>query len=110
VQSTESTLTTESRSDDGSWIGPSRSGQSSDRIDSMAELHWELSVEHWVPDDQSRRNRVRWFVWNLVGIGNPPSRPVIATAEEVTTVAADSMPDLPDLPNRRLLRVVRTSR
>jgi hypothetical protein len=107
---TTSKKTTEHPSDGGGSLDPRSDAPSSNCVDSMVELHWGLSIEHWVPDHGSRFNRFRWFVFDLLGIGNPPSRLERATAEEVTRVGADSMPDLPDSPNRRLVKVVRTSR
>jgi hypothetical protein len=107
MESTKSKETTERLSDDDSFFGPRWGGPSSNRIDdSMVDLHWEIGIEHWVPDDHSRLNRLRWFVWDLVGIGNPPSRAERATAEEVTTVPADSVPILQNLPNRRFVKAV----
>ena len=107
MAATTSKVSTECFSDHGSSLEPRSDAPSPNRTDdSMVELHWEISIEYWVRDDRNRLNRVRWFVWDLVGIGNPPSRAERATAEEVTSVTADSVPNLPGLPNRRLLRVV----
>jgi hypothetical protein len=104
---TTSVETTERPSGDSSSLDLRWDAPSSNRIDdAMVELHWEISIEHWVPYDRSRLNRVRWFIWDLVGIGNPPSRAERASAEEVTMVMADSVPNLPTLPNRRLVKVV----
>jgi hypothetical protein len=74
--------------------------------DSMVDLHWEISIEHWVRDDRSLLHRLRWLVWDVVGLGDPPSKAERATAEEVTTVRADSVTALPDQPNRRLVKSV----
>lgn len=95
MEPTKYTETTEGPLDRGNSLGPSWDGPCS-----MVDVYWEICIEHWVPDDQSRLNRLRWFVWNLLGVGNPPSRAEIATAEEVTTVTADSALTLPKLPNR----------
>lgn len=106
---TKLTETTERPFDDrgslGSrWVGPDSTGCDG----SMFDVHWEISIEHWVADDESRLNRLRWFVWNLLGVGNPPSRVERATAAEVTTVTtADSVLTLPKAPNRRLVKIVR---
>lgn len=102
MELTEYTETTQGVLDDGNSLGPSSDGPCS-----MVDVYWEICIEHWVPDDRSRLNRLRWFVWNVLGVGNPPSRAEIATAEEVTTVTADSVLTLPKLPNRRLRKIVR---
>ncbi len=73
--------------------------------DDLVDLHWEISVDYEVPDTQTRTNRLRWFVWSLVRIGNPPSKTKTATASEVTTVTASSVPSQMHWPNRRLSRV-----
>ena len=90
---------TERPSDDSRPFGPFDHGV-------MVDMHWEITIEHWVRDDESRLNRLRWFVWNLVGIGDPPSRAQIASASEVTTVTADRVPLQMNQPNRRLVKVV----
>jgi len=97
-------------SDDDSYPSPSWGRQSSNRIDdSMVDLHDEI-VEHawllktemrWVRDDRNPLNAFRWFVWERLGTGDPPSRVERATADKVTTVTAASVPILP---NPRLLR------
>jgi hypothetical protein len=71
--------------------------------DSLVDLHWELRIEHWVPDDRTPLNRFRWFIWNYTGFGDPPSRPVAATADETTTVNKEALATLVDLPNRVLV-------
>jgi len=76
--------------------------------DPVVEFHYEVTVEHWVRDDRSRGNRLRWFVWDRLHIGDPPSRAETATADEVTTVrGAEPVPIVQDVPYRRLVKVVR---
>lgn len=76
--------------------------------DRVLELHYEVTIEHWVRDDRGRLSRFRWFVWDWLGIGEPPLRAETATAEEVTTVTgAESVVVMHDLPYRRLVGVVR---
>jgi hypothetical protein len=79
------------------------------RVDEpVVEFHYEVTVEHWVRDDRSRGNRLRWFVWDRLHIGDPPSRAETATADEVTTVrGAASVPLVQNVPYRRLVKVVR---
>ncbi len=71
----------------------------------MIEFHYEITIEHWVRDDRSRPNRFRWFVWDRLHIGDPPSRAEAASADEVRTVTgADSVPIVQNLPYRRLVQ------
>ncbi len=78
--------------------------------DAVLEFHYEVTIEHWVRDDASRRSRFRWFVWDCLGIGEPPLRLETATADEVTRVTgAQSVPIGHNLPYRRLVKVVRRS-
>jgi hypothetical protein len=71
----------------------------------MVDLHWEVTVEYSAPDARSLLNRLRWLMWNMVRVGNPPAMTKIATASEVTTVTADGVPSQMQWPNRRLLKV-----
>ena len=76
--------------------------------DAVLEFHYEVTIEHWVRDDRSRQSRFRWFVWDWLGVGEPPLRLETATADEVTTVrGAESVPIGHNLPYRRLVKVVR---
>ena len=76
--------------------------------DTVLEFHYEVTIEHWVRDDRSRRGRSRWFLWDRLGVGAPPVRLETATADEVTTVTgAQSVPIGHNLPYRRLVGVVR---
>jgi hypothetical protein len=94
-----------------SSFGPPSGGRNTGVIeDSMVDVRWEICIAHWVPDDQSLFKRLRWFLWDVTGLGNPPSKAVRATAEEVTTVTADTVPTLPDLPNRRFVKALPHSR
>jgi hypothetical protein len=74
---------TERPSDDRSSLGPSRGVRTANRRDdSIVELHdeaveraWLLKTEmRWVRDDRNPLNAFRWFVWDRLGIGDPPSR------------------------------------
>ncbi len=74
--------------------------------DSMVDLHDEI-IEHawllktrmrWVRNDRNPLNAFRWFVWDRLGIGDPPSRVERATADEVTTVTGASVSILPNVP------------
>jgi hypothetical protein len=77
-------------------------------VDAVVEFHYEVTIEHWVRDDRSRRSRFRWLVWDILGIGEPPLRAETATADEVTTVTgAEAVPIVHNLPYRRLVKVVR---
>jgi hypothetical protein len=73
----------------------------------MVDLHWEITIESWVPDDQSPINRIRWFVSRLVGIGSPPLRAERTTATEVTRATAACVANLPHVPSRHLVKAVR---
>ena|ERR1039458_1957563 len=101
--------TTDRPSDDGSSLGPGWGGPSSNCIDDsmldpIIEHAWLLkSAMRWVRDDRSSLNAFRWFVWDGLGIGDPPSRVERVAADEVTIVTADSVPILP---NRRPLKAV----
>ncbi len=90
-------------------LGHSGSGPISIRTDDpVLELHYEITIEHWVRDDRRQLNRFRWFVWDRLGIGDPPSRAETATADEVTMVTGtESVPIVQNLPYRRLVKVVR---
>ena len=77
--------TTERPSDDGRSLGSSWVGPSSNRMDdSMVELHdeiieraWLIKTKmRWVRDDRNPLNAFRWFVWDRLGIGDPPSRAI----------------------------------
>ncbi|MGA2932839.1 MAG: hypothetical protein ABSE98_12225 [Acidimicrobiales bacterium] len=110
MEHTKSNVTFEREADDAILsLGHSGSGPISIRTDDpVLELHYEVTIEHWVRDDRSRRNRFRWFVWDRLGIGDPPLRAETATADEVTTVTgAESVPVVQNLPYRRLVKVVR---
>lgn len=77
-------------------------------VDTVVEFHYEVTIEHWVRDDRSRRSRFRWFIWDILGIGEPPLKAETATADEVTTVTgAEAVPIVHNLPYRRLVKVVR---
>jgi len=85
---------TERPSDDGSSLGPD--------YERIIEHAWlSKTAMRWVRDDRNPLNAFRWFAWDRWGIGDPPSRVKRATAAEVTTVTADSVPILPNQPNRR---------
>ena len=110
MEHTKSNVTFEREADDAILsLGHSGSGPTPSRTDDpVLELHYEVTIEHWVRDDRSRRNRFRWFVWDRLGIGDPPLRAETATADEVTTVTGtDSVPIVQNLPYRRLVKVVR---
>ncbi len=110
MEHTKSNPTFERESDDAILpLGHSGDRPISSRTDDpVVEFHYEITIEHWVRDDRNRRNRFRWFVWDWLHIGNPPSRAETATADEVTTVAgAESVPIVQNLPYRRLVKVVR---
>ncbi len=79
--------TTERPSDDGSSLGPDY-----ERIIEHAGLL--KTAMRWVRDDRNPLNAFRWFVWDRLGIGDPPSRVQRVTTDEVTTVTADSVPIL----------------
>jgi hypothetical protein len=110
MERAKSNLTFERESDDAILsLGHSGDRPSSSRTgDPVVEFHYEITIEHWVRDDRSRRKRFRWFVWDWLHIGDPPSRAETATADEVTTVTgAESVPIVQNLPYRRLVKVVR---
>jgi hypothetical protein len=86
--------TTERPSDDSSSLGPD--------YERIIEHAWLLKTAmRWVRDDRNPLNAFRWFVWDRLGIGDPPSRVQRAATDEVTTVTADSVPILPNPSNRR---------
>jgi len=92
--------TTERPSDEGSSLGP--------EYERVIEHAWLLKTTmRWVRSDRSPLNAFRWFVWDRLGIGDPPSRVERAPADEVTTVTADPVPILPDLSNRRHVKARR---
>ncbi len=94
--------TTERPSDDGSSLGP--------EYERVIEHAWLLkSAMRWVRNDGSPLNAFRWFVWDRLGIGDPPSRVERATADEVTTVTADPVPIPPNLSNRRRVQATQTT-
>ena len=84
----------------------SKSWETTER-DSLVDLHCEITVQYWVRDQRTGLNRFRWLVSDLVGIGHPPSREERATAHEITTVAAASLPVEEHLPYRRIVKTVR---
>lgn len=83
---------TECPSDDGSSLDPGRGGPSSNRIvDSVVDLRSEQIIEHawmlktgmrWIRNDRNALNAFRWFVWDRLGIGDPPSRVERTTSAE----------------------------
>jgi hypothetical protein len=79
--------TTERPSDDGSSLGA--------EYERVIEHAWlSKSAMRWVRNDRNPLNALRWFVWDRLGIGDPPSRVERATADDVTTVTADPVPNL----------------
>jgi len=73
-----------------------------DLHDEIVEHAWMLKTEmRWVRNDRNPLNAFRWFVWERLGSGDPPSRVERATADEGTTETDAS---LVILPNLRLLR------
>ncbi len=76
MERTKSSLTFERGSDNATLpLGHRGDRPISNRTDEpVVEFHYELTIEHWVRDDQSRRNRFRWCVWDWLCIGDPPSR------------------------------------
>ncbi|MGO9856204.1 MAG: hypothetical protein ACLPYY_14315 [Acidimicrobiales bacterium] len=74
---------------------------------SLVDLHCELTIQYWVRDQRTGLKRFRWLISDFVGIGHPPSREERATAYEITTVAATSLPVEESLPYRRILKTVR---
>ena len=76
--------------------------------DAVVEFHYEVTIEHWVRDDRSRRSRFRWFIWDWSGIGEPPVMAETVTADEMTTVSGnEAVPIVHNFPYRRLVKVVR---
>jgi len=110
MERAKSNLTFE-RESDNAILSLGHSGDrpiSSQSEGTVVEFHYEITIEHWVRDDRNRRNRFRWFVWDWLHIGDPPSRAETATADEITTVTgAESLPIVQNLPYRRLVEVVR---
>lgn len=102
----EAEETSERPSDEGTSLGPSGGGPSSNPIeaslaDLVVERAWLLKAEmRWVREDRNPLNAFRWFVWDRVGVGHPPSRAERATADAVTSATAASVPVRP---NRRRL-------
>ena len=89
MEHAKSKETAERPSDEGSSPGPSWGGPSSDRIDDsmvdpIVEHAWMLKTTmRWVRNHRSPINAFRWFVWDRLGIGDPPSRVERATPDEV---------------------------
>jgi len=70
-----------------------------DLHDEIVEHAWLLKTEmRWVRDDRNPLNAFRWFVWERLGTGDPPSRVERVTAGEVTTVTDASVLIPPNLP------------
>lgn len=66
----------------------------------IVEHAWLLKATmRWVRDDRSPLNAFRWFVWDGLGIGDPPSRVERAKADKVIALTAGYVPILPNLPN-----------
>jgi len=63
--------------------------------DEIVEHAWLLKSElRWVRDTHNPLNALRWFAWDRLGVGHPPSRTQRVAADEVPTVKADSGPIL----------------
>jgi hypothetical protein len=93
----ESNQTSGRPSDDGTStsLGPD--------YEKIIEHAWLLKTAmRWVRNDRNPLNAFRWFVWDRLGIGDPPSRVESATADGARTVTAGSVPTLP---NGRHLKV-----